>query len=475
MKLEIVGREREKAELKRYSGSGRPEFVAVYGRRRVGKTFLVREYFGEDFLFYFTGTVGGKRLSQLKDFDTAMKRYGSDSSVPSKSWSEAFLKLRGLIENAPKGKRQVVFIDELPWLDTKNSDFMPALDYFWNSFASARPELLFIVCGSAASWVIKKIFKNRGGLHNRVTGRIHMSPFTLRECEEYFSRLGVVMNRYQIIESYSVFGGIPFYLGLFDTKLGPLQNVDRILFEENAPLRDEYNDLYRSLFSEPERPLSIVEALARKRYGMTRYELTKATGLQDSGHFSANLEALEQSDFIVRYADFTRASNGAYYRLSDPFSLFWQYFGKEGKDSRDEYYWTNRREDGARRAWSGYSFEEICLSHIPQIKSKLGISGVSTRVTAWRSRDAKPGAQIDLVIDRADGVINLCEMKYTLHPYTITKDDDDALLRKRQVFAGETQTRKALHTTMVTTYGLTQNGYRGAAQSEISMDDLFAF
>ena len=472
--MEIVGREREKAELKRYSSSGKPEFVAVYGRRRVGKTFLIREYFGDSFLFYFTGSVGGKRLAQLKDFDLAIKRYGGGTHAPSNNWSEAFLKLRGLIENAPDGKRQVVFLDELPWLDTKNSDFLPALDYFWNSFASARPELLFIVCGSAASWVVKKLFKNRGGLHNRVTGRIHMSPFSLRECEKYFSQLGVVMNRYQIIESCSVFGGIPFYLGLFDKGLGPLQNIDRILFEENAPLRDEYDDLYHSLFSEPERPILIVEALARKRYGMTRDELTKAAGLTDNGHFSSNLEALEQSDFIVKYQDFTRPSNGAYYRLSDPFTLFWRYFGKEGKESKDEYFWTNRREDGVRRSWSGYTFEEICLAHIPQIKHKLGISGVSTRVTAWRSREAKPGAQIDLIIDRADGVINLCEMKYTLHPYTITKDDDDVLLRKRQAFASETQTKKALHTTMVTTYGLTQSGYRGAVQSEITMDDLFA-
>jgi hypothetical protein len=472
--MEIVGREREKAELKRYMGSGRPEFVAVYGRRRVGKTFLIREYFENEFFFYFTGVAGGKRQELLKNFDIAINRYGGDSSMPSKNWSEAFLKLRGLIENASGNERRVVFLGELPWLDTKNSDFLTALDYFWNSFASARPDLLFIVCGSAASWVIKKLFKNRGGLHNRITGRIHMSPFTLRECEEYFSRLGVVMNRYQIVESYSVFGGIPFYLSMFDSGLGLAQNIDRLFFEEDAPLGDEYTELYHSLFSEPERPMAIVHALAGKRYGMTRDELTKATGIPDGGHFSANLEALEQSDFIVKYADFTRPSHGAYYRLSDPFSLFWRDFGKEGKESKDEYFWTNRREDGERRAWSGYAFEETCLSHIPQIKNKLGISGVATRVTAWRSREAKPGAQIDLIIDRADGVINLCEMKFTQHPYTITKDDDAALLRKRQAFASETRTKKALHMTMVTTYGLTQSGYRGAVQSEVTMDDLFA-
>jgi len=469
----IIGRKKEQAELKRYMDSSRPEFIAVYGRRRVGKTFLIREYFKNDFLFYFTGTVGGKRLEQLKTFDSAIQLYGGDTPVPSKNWMEAFLKLRKLIETAPAKERQVVFIDELPWLDTKNSDFLRALDYFWNSFASARPELLFIVCGSAASWVIKKLFKNRGGLHNRVTGRIHLAPFALRECEEYFAHRGVVMNRYQIAEAYSVFGGIPYYLDMFIPSLGAEQNVDRLLFEEDAPLREEYDELYYSLFSEPDRPLAIVEALAGKRYGMTREELVKKTGIPEGGHFSANLEALEQSDFITKYMDFTRPVNNAYYRLSDPFSLFWRYFGKEGKESLDAYFWTNRREDGERRAWSGYAFEEICLSHIPQIKKKLGISGVSTRVTAWRSKDVKPGAQIDLVIDRADGVINLCEMKFTANPYTITKDDDEALFRKMRVFAEETKTKKALHMTSITTYGLTQKGYRGGVQAEITLDDLF--
>ena len=469
----IIGRKKEQAELKRYMESSRPEFIAVYGRRRLGKTFLIREYFGNDFLFYFTGTVGGKRLEQLKAFDTAIKQYGGAASVPSKNWMEAFLKLRELIETAPAKERQVVFIDELPWLDTKNSDFIRALDYFWNSFASARPELLFIVCGSAASWVVKKLFKNRGGLHNRVTGRIHLAPFSLRECEEYFTYKGVVMNRYQIAETYSVFGGIPYYLSMFIPSLGAMQNVDRLLFEEDAPLRDEYDELYYSLFSEPERPLLIIEALAEKRYGMTREELVKRTGIPEGGHFSANIEALEQSDFITRYTDFTRPVNNAYYRLSDPFSLFWRYFGKEGKESKDDYFWTNRRQDGERRAFSGYAFEEICLSHIPQIKKKLGISGVSSRVTAWRSKGAKPGAQIDLIIDREDGVINLCEMKFTSNPYTITKDDDESLFRKLRVFAEETQTKKALHTTMITTYGLTMKGYRGSVQSEITLDDLF--
>ena len=472
--MEIVGREREKAILKKYSRSGRPEFVAVYGRRRVGKTYLIKEYFENEFLFYFTGTVNRKRLDQLRDFDLAIKLHGGEVLTPSKNWSDAFQKLRYLIENAPEKERQVIFLDELPWLDTRNSDFLPALDYFWNSFASSRPEVLFIICGSAASWVMKKLFKNRGGLHNRITGRIHLAPFTLRECEEYFSLLGIVMNRYQIAESYSVFGGIPYYLSMFDAGLGPTQNIDKLLFEENAPLGEEYNELYHSLFSEPERVFAIVEALARKRNGMTRDELLKATGIQDGGHFSENLEALEQSDLIVKYADFTRRSKGAYYRLSDPFTLFWLKFGTAGKESKDEYYWTNRQDDGERRAWSGYAFEELCLSHIPQIKNKLGISGISTRTAAWRSSKAKPGAQIDLVIDRADGVINLCEMKFTLHPYTITKDDDSALMRKKQAFLSETDTRKALHTTMVTTYGLTQSGYRGIVQSEIIMDDLFA-
>jgi AAA+ ATPase superfamily predicted ATPase len=473
--VKLVGRNYEKEELKRFFNSGKPEFVVIYGRRRVGKTFLVREMFKQDMAFYFTGAIGEKvtNRSQLSNFDEAIAKHGGTREKASNNWHEAFGKLRSLIEASEK-ERKVIFIDEMPWLDYQGSDFLSALDYFWNGFASSRADVMLVACGSATSWIIKNLFESRGGLHNRITGRLRLSPFTLGETEALFDELGIVMNRYQIVESYMVFGGIPYYLNMFVKGFGPSQNVDRLLFSKDAPLKDEFQNLYKSLFSSAERHMAIVVALSETQSGKTRDEIIKATGIPGGGNFTRNLNELEQCGFIEKYTDFTKPKNGAYYRLTDNFSLFWLKF-VNGNNTKDEFYWTNRADDGAVRAWHGFAFEQVCMQHIVQIKQKLGISGISTEVSSWRSREAVSGAQIDLLIDRKDGVINLCEAKFSLHPITVDKALDEALQRKKMVFKGETETRKALHITMVTTYGLTENGYRGAVQSEVTMEDLFRF
>jgi AAA+ ATPase superfamily predicted ATPase len=470
--MELIGRENEIRELREYYESGRPELLVIYGRRRVGKTYLIKEYFGNDFAFYFTGTVNTPNAVHLSDFDEACALYGGATEPASKNWRDAFGKLRRLLSSQPGG-RKVVFIDEMPWLDAPRSDFLSAFDYFWNSWASARPEILFIVCGSATSWISKKLFKNRGGLHNRVTGRIRLAPFSLGECEVFFQSRGIEITRYQMLESYMIFGGIPYYLNLFDRADSFSQNVDRLCFADFAPLRDEYEELYRSLFYSPQRHMKIVEALSRRKDGMTRAEIAAASGTSANGHMTEALSELEQCDFIERYAKFTKPKNDAIYRLKDSFTLFYLRYMRDN-DTKDAYFWTNYLEDGGHRAWSGHAFEQVCMGHLPQIKKALGISGVSTRVSAWRSSESKPGAQIDLVIDRRDGVINLCEMKYTRHPYTIAADEAAALERRRAAFASETKSSSAIHLTMVTTYGLERKVYFGIVQSEVDMNDLFA-
>jgi len=471
--MTIIGRQYEQDELKRLYYSGQPELVAVYGRRRVGKTYLIREMFEHNFAFYFSGAVGDDvtNESQLANFDAAILEFGGSSEFASQNWSEAFLKLKKLL-NKPKRERTVIFIDELPWLDLPNSGFLAAFDYFWNSFASNRSDIMLIVCGSASSWITKNLFENKGGLHGRITGRIHLMPFSLGECEMYLSFLGVVMTRYQILESYMVFGGIPYYLRLFVKGFGPSQNVDRLIFNNNAPLKNEYHELFYSLFSNAERHMKIIETLAAHPSGLTRDEIIEKSGIPGGGNLTVALTELIQCAFIEKYADFTKPKNGSYYRLIDNFSFFWYRFVKNN-ETKDEYYWTNRIDDGARRAWTGYAFEQICIQHISQIKRKLGISGVSTEVFSWRSKVKKAGAQIDLIISRKDGVLNLCEMKFVLHPITINKTIAEELLNKRAVFVQETGTNLAVHLTMVTTYGLTMEGYRGSVQSEVNMDDLF--
>ena len=469
--MAIIGRKAEMRELERYYNSERPELIIVYGRRRVGKTYLIKEYFGNSFAFYFTGSIGVKNTVNLANFDKAIREYGGEMKTASKDWSEAFGKLKALLQKSTI-KRKVVFIDEMPWLDARKSDFLAAFDYFWNSWASANPQVLFIGCGSATSWITKKIFQNRGGLHNRVTGRIYLAPFSIGECEEFFKSRNVEITRYQLAECYMIFGGIPYYLNLFEKGLSFSQNVDKLCFAEKAPLRYEFEELYMSLFNNPRCHIVIVEALAKKNCGLNRNEICKTGNLQANGHLTEALDELEQCDFIEKYIDFTREKNGAYYYLKDPFTLFYLRYMKDNH-TKDEYFWTNYIDDGGHRAWSGYAFEQLCRIHIKQIKAKLGIFGVSTSTSSWRSKDADQGAQIDLLICRKDGVINLCEMKYAKHPYEITKAEAALLERKKAVFIMETGTKYAIHITMITTFGLAKKGYCGMAQSEVRLDDLF--
>jgi len=472
--MKIIGRLQEQEELRRFYLSGKPEFIAITGRRRIGKTYLIREFFSDELSFYFSGSIGKNVTNkyQLSRFDDTISEYGGKIESASANWSDAFNKLIKL-HQTPSKERRVIFIDELPWLDAPKSDFLPALDRFWNSFAGTRPDIMLVICGSAASWIVKNIFENKGGLHNRITGRIQLAPFTLEESEMFFKEQGVVMNRYQIAESMMVFGGIPYYLNMFDKGLGPTQNIDRLLFSENAPLKNEFNEVYRSLFRAADRHIRIVNKLSKTKAGMTRDEIIKVAKIPGGGNLTKTLGELEQCGFIEKYADFTKTKNSVHYRLIDPFTLFWLKYVKDN-NSKDDYYWTNLIDDGGKRAWSGNAFEMLCLRHLHQIKRKLGISGISSEVLSWRSKKSKPGVQIDLLISRKDGVINLCEMKYSLHPITLTARDDRDLQYKRTTFIGETDTKKAIHTTMITSYGLTQNGHRACVQSEVTLDDLFS-
>lgn len=469
---EIIGRVEEIHMLDSFCDSGRPELVIVYGRRRVGKTFLIREHFRNKFAFYFTGSLNVSNAVNLTNFDSTIVEYGGIIKKSSKNWSEAFGKLRMLLSENP-GSRKIVFIDEMPWLDAQKSDFLASFDYFWNSWASANPDILFIGCGSATSWITKHIFQNKGGLHNRITGRIYLSPFSIGECELFFSSRNVIITRYQLAECYMIFGGIPYYLNLFDKGLSFSQNVDKLCFSANAPLKNEFEELYYSLYKNPGRHIKIVQTLATRRSGMNRAELSLAGNFLQNGHLTQSLKELEQCGFIESFSDFTKKQKGTYHYLKDPFTLFYLRFMKDN-NTKDEYFWTNYIDDGGHRAWSGFAFELLCRIHIKQIKTKLGIQGVSTNTTSWRSKETTPGAQIDMLISRKDGVINLCEIKYSKHPYEITKSYASELEQKKAVFRMETGARQALHITMITTYGIAKKGYFAAMQSEVSLDDLFA-
>jgi AAA+ ATPase superfamily predicted ATPase len=470
----IIGRHPERKEFERLLHSEASEFVAIYGRRRVGKTFLVRETFNGRFDFYLTGMANGNLSQQLANFHLAIKKFDTTGKIKeaAENWLEAFNQLT-LVLAAAKTKKKLVFLDELPWLDTAQSGFIPALEYFWNSWASARTDILLIVCGSAASWMINKLIHNSGGLYNRVTHRIKLQPFTLQECAEYFNNKSSVLDRYQLVQLYMVMGGIPFYLRQVNPVMSAAQNINRLCFNPTGLLHNEFDDLYRSLFNRADKHTAIIEALSKKMKGLTRDELITTAGLPSGGTTTSILNELEESGFIRKYSSYGKKEKNSLYQLADFYSLFYLRFIKT-KNKLDENHWLNGLDSPAQRAWSGYAYEQVCLAHLKEIKKALGISGILTSATSWMTQRKKEGAQIDLVIDRADGVVNLCEMKFSIHEFAINKKYAEELRKKVRLFREESKTRKAISLTMITSFGLKNNTYSSSTvQQELTMDALF--
>ena len=470
----FIGRESEIQQLEDIYADSRSAFVAVFGRRRIGKTLMIRHVFEERMTFHLTGIGNVTTAQQLVNFQAAFERQAPllfHHSTP-KNWFSAFQQLITFLENEKEGKK-VVFLDELPWLDTAKSDFMPSLEHFWNSWASARTDVILVVCGSAASWMLNKLIHNRGGLHNRVTNRIRLEPFTLREAEQLLLRKNAALDRYQIIQYYMAVGGIPFYLDTFDGRLTPMQNIEAKCFSKDGFLRTEFEDLFQSLFAKAERHISIVEAIASKAKGLTREDILRLTKLPNNGVTTQLLEELEESGFIRKYQPFQRTNRQSLFQLVDFYTLFYLKFIKNAQ-FLDTGNWLALTDSPVYKAWSGYAFEQVCLMHTPQIKQALGISGIFSQSSSWRSKDAGNGAQIDLLIDRRDRVINLFEIKFSSEPYTITKAYSEQLRQKIGVFKSETNTRKAVWLAMLTTFGLKKNEHSGSlVQHDLNMNCLF--
>lgn len=469
----MIGRCEEIAQLNRLYDSRESEFVAVYGRRRVGKTYLVREMFDGRFTFAHTGKSEGSLRVQLHHFHQSLTAFSAARLAKPKSWDDAFGALKKVIA-ASLESRKVVFIDELPWMDTPRSGFLSALDSFWNEWASVRKDILLIVCGSAASWMVKNLFRNRGGLHNRVTARIWLMPFTLSECERYASERGLEMSRRELAECYMIFGGIPYYWRCLQQGMSLAQNIDRTVFAASAPLRNEFGELYRSLFRSSHLYERVVSVLARKKIGMTRSEIIATAGDGIAGTLSEVLESLECSGFVRRYRSPGKKARDSVYQLIDEFTFF--HFRFLDGAITDEHFWQTMAQTPVRSAWRGLAFERLCLLHVRQIKAALGISGIHVESYAWRhapDESVPEGAQIDLLLERSDGVTNVCEMKFCADRYVMDARAESELSRKLTVFQAVTKTRQTLHLTLVTSFGLMRNKHSGRVQSEVTLDDLF--
>lgn len=469
----LIGREREIHDLMNAYESEYSEFVAVYGRRRVGKTFLVREAFNYSFTFEHSGVANGNNRKQLRAFRDSLMEAGMTKVGVPYNWMDAFSLLRKFIKES-KARKKVVFIDEIPWMDTPRSDFVSSLEYFWNSFASARKDILLIICGSATSWIINKVLKNHGGLHNRVTYRMPIQPFTLHECESFAKNRKMGFSRYDLLELYMVFGGIPFYWSLLNRDESVAQNIDRLVFAENGRLHGEFYELYDSLFKSPDQYINVVTLLSDYPR-MTRDELVRKSELDGNGKTTRILDDLQQCGFIRKIPAYGQKNRSSFI-LIDNFTLFYQKFVKDTATT-DEQFWSHSYQSPLHRAWTGLAFERVCFQQINQIKKALGISGVVTNIYSWRigpSVDgANDGAQIDMLIDRADNMVNICEMKFSKKEYVVSQEDSLSMANKAERFVQTVGKGKSVNLTMITVNGLAKTGYWGDIHNSITADDLF--
>lgn len=475
----FIGRTKEIRILEQYYESEKSEMIAIYGRRRVGKTFLVRETMGDRFDFEFSGMYRMTAKIQRGQFQKELNRISTAKKKTPSDWFEAFDNLREYLIALGKN-RVVVFLDELPWLDTQKSGFLAALSRFWNEWGRESALLKLYVCGSATSWMIDKLIGDKGGLYGRISRSIYLAPFTLLETEQYLNDIkGMNYGRQQVLDTYMIFGGIPYYLDMLDKELPLSVNVDNLFFSENGPLRTEYEFLFRSLFKDSANYRRVIELLSVRLSGLTREEISNECRLT-GGELSLILKNLNSCDFIRNYSMPNKKERSRIYQLTDMFSLFHLRFVQK-EEGQDRHYWTNLSRTGKMNAWAGYAFEQTCLHHIDQIKMKLGISGIVSNVYAWYCRPftdkdgtAWDGGQIDLIIDRNDRVMNLCEIKYSQDEYTIDKDYADRIRTRKELFRNVQKTRKDLRSTFITVYGVKKNKNSYIVDDEIVLDDLFA-
>lgn len=470
----LIGRHKETEILKECLSSPRSEFVIVCGRRRVGKTYLVDHFFQGTYDFTFVGKHNTKTKQQLAYFAKELERHNGKKYSGFKNWYDAFDALEAHLEQVSGNRKKVIFIDEMPWIDRQRSTFVSALENFWNGWANRRHDILLVASGSATSWMANNLIENKGGLHNRITRRLYLEPFTLSETEEYFSSFGCQLERYDILQFYMLTGGVPFYLSMLDPKQSVAQNIDNLCFTKNAPLKTEYHELYNALFKRADTYIQVVELLYRHKKGLTRKEISKALSLNGK-YLTTVLTNLQQCDFIESYGNYGKKGSTVY-RLVDFYSQFYLKFLK-GNTTKDHKWWSHNLDDTGIRAWQGLTYELICLRHHREIKKALGISGIGTEISTWRcapdEEKGLPGAQIDMLIQRKDRITHLCEIKHSEQEYYITKEYAMKLRSRSGIFKAHTGTKETLVHTFITTFGVGEGIHKSLVHSEVTLDDLF--
>lgn len=474
-KSSFVGRQREATQMLDLLENNRSDMLAVLGRRRVGKTELIRQVYSGKIDFEITGIQHANTAMQLQNFADKFNEC-IKPEIPVKrpaNWQEAFTWLKKWMMGRKNKRKVVLFFDELPWLATPRSMFLEMFGHFWNDCAS-KYNALIVICGSAAGWMIKNVVRNKGSLHNRITLQIHLKPFTLAETEAYLLTKGIQLGRHDIIQLYMVTGGIPHYLSPLKKGKSIAEYISQLCFEPNGVLTDEFEKLFASLYDKPENYTAVIRALATKWKGLTRKELVEVANLSDGGTVTKILFDLETADFITTVWPFDKKKKEALYRLTDPYSLFYVKFMEE-KRKRTSDGFLKIHGTAAWKNWTGYAFENICLAHIPQIMESMGIGALYTEVSSYlyKGNATDKGFQIDLLIDRADNILHICEVKYHDGPVTITKAMEENLRLMRSLFRERTGTRKNIYLTLISTFGTVANNHQTVFETMVKQDALF--
>lgn len=467
----MIGREYEIKRLEESLKSTNSELLAIYGRRRVGKTYLIRNVFEKHIKFEVTGLYGGNQEKQLDIFFDELKRNSNkikEEEKP-KDWKGAFELLKKYLNSLRSQSKKVIFIDEMPWMDTHKSDFRMYFGHFWNTYCEKRNDIVVVLCGSAASYMVQNVISNEGSLHARLTYKLHIKPFTLFETKEFLKRKNINWGHYQILHLYIAIGGIPHYLNKLRKGESVVQSIQRLCFDSNGDLVNEFDEIFASLFSHSSSHLSIVRALSKVNNGISRDELIKKSKHAGGGAFTRALEELIASGFVTKYQAYDKKVRRMLFRLSDEYSKFYLKYIEPNKN-QGENFWTTMFQQQSYVSWAGFNFETICLKHVSQIKKALKIEGIHSINSSWSSE----GAQIDLVIKRADNWINLCEMKFYNTSFKISKDELNRLKNKVSKFKEDTKTRDVVVVTMITTYGIVEDeNFHEIVENSFDMDVLF--
>ncbi len=463
----IIGREKQIELLQNALISDKSELIAIYGRRRVGKTFLIRETYAKEIIFEISGIPDGSLNDQLINFYNEISKKSKKflKKEPLTNWMEAFNMLGEYIDSL-KSTKKVVFIDEFPWMYTHKSKFVQMFGHFWNSYCAKRNDLVVVICGSSASFMVNKVINDRKGLHNRISIPIRLLPFNLYETELFLKSKKIHLDRYAYLQLYMAIGGIPHYLEKIQQGDSVPVAIDRLCFQQDEILVNEFNQIFVSLFENSENHTKIVETLATSQRGMVREELIRKSKISSGGTLTKAIQELIESGFISEYQPYTNKVKETLFRLSDEYSLFYQKFIKNNSGTS----WKTLFSSRSYVSWCGFAFETLCLKHTDQILKKLGLSGVDVQSSSWRNENA----QIDLLLDRSDRSINICEMKFSESEFVIDKSYADNIRNKKAEFIKELTSRKNVFVTFVTTFGVKSNNHSSQVMdNQITIDSLF--